>query len=217
MSEPFVFYAQEQLVVLTGRRAKNLPELLAHLQTVPEGSVFYHTHDRYRTSPFGAPKFFNEFAEWVSESLLERRLGEQIDAIDLRHVTSLRKLREAISYRIERHLKDFPGNLRECPPGEEFQFCEARSFVYPSGAVAHTVGQFFQYLPTISNASLYFHLFESRLRSHNKANNFSDWLSDMAEKRLARSIEKLNPYDRTLDELKARILRIGRRHVRIPV
>jgi len=215
MPEPFVFYTQQQLIELTGRRARNLVELLEHVRGVPGASIFYHTHYLYLTQHFVTPRFYNEFAGWVSQALLERRLAERLGAIDVLSVLSLRELRERIAGVIEKHLEETSGVSRDCPPGEEFQFCEARSFVYPSGLVANDVAEFFRSLPSISNASLHFHIFESRLRLEKPTNDFSVWLTARGEKRLAKSIERLNPYVVSLDELKSQIFRIGRRFVRI--
>src|SRR5574339_32427 len=127
MSQPFVFRTQQQLVVLTGRRARNLAELLDHVRSVPGASIFYHTHYLYLTRHFVTPRFYNEFAGWVSSALLERRLAERLGAIDVLSVVSLRELRERIAAEIERHLEETKGKLRDAPVGEEFHFCGAKS------------------------------------------------------------------------------------------
>ena len=44
-SEPFVFNTERRLVVLTGQKARNLPELLAILKRISGSSIFYHTHE----------------------------------------------------------------------------------------------------------------------------------------------------------------------------
>lgn len=214
MPQPFVFCTQQQLVLLTGRRARNLLELLEHVRSAPGASIFYHTHYLYLTQHFVTPKFYNEFAGWVSQALLERRLAERLGAIDLLSVVSLREMREQIAAEIERHLQETDGKLRDAPAGEEFHFCAAKSFVYPNGIVANSVSEFFLYLPAISNNCLHFHIFESRLRLERPTNDFSVWLNDMGEGKLARAIDDLNPYVVSLDELKTQIARIGRRYIR---
>jgi hypothetical protein len=215
MSEPFVFRTQQQLVLLTGRRARNLVELLEHVRGVPGASIFYHTHYLYLTQHFVTPKFYNEFAGWVSQALLERRLAERIGAIDLLSVVSLREVRDRIAGEIERYLEETQGRpLRDAPAGDEFHFCEAKSFVYPNGIVAHSVPEFFLYLPAISNACLHFHVFESRLRLDRPTNDFSVWLTAMGQTKLAKAIDELNPYVVSLDELKSQIAKIGRRYIR---
>jgi hypothetical protein len=214
MSGPFVFYTQQQLVSLTGRRARNLSELLGHLRDVTGSSIFYHTHYLYLTQHFVQPKFHNEFAEWISTALQERRLAERIGAIDLLSVSSLREIRERIIGEIERQFLEDPGPQRDCPPGDEFQFCEARSFIVPNGIVARSVPEFFEKLQYVSNACLHFHFFEARLRLDRPTNDFSVWLAARGENRLARAIDSLDPYVVSLDALKVQIRRIGRRQVR---
>ena len=80
----------------------------------------------------------------------------------------------------------------------------------PTGIVADDVPDFFSKLPLITNASLYFHFFEARLRLGRRTSDFSRWLQDRGRGDLATAIDTLNPYIRTLDELKQDIIQIGR-------
>ena len=122
----------------------------------------------------------------------------------------VRLLREAFISVIENELSALGGmRLRHCPPGEDFYFCRSQSFIMPSGLVAHSVEEFFDLLPSISKASLYFHLIESRLRLGLETNDFSNWLEGRGKPELARAVNALDPYVNTLDELQARILRLG--------
>jgi hypothetical protein len=210
-ADPFIFYTERRLVALTGRKARNLTELLDHLRQVPGSSVFYHTHYLYLTHHFEKPRFYNEFAEWVSEALQEKRLAEQLAAIDLLSITSIRELREALVAPIEKHIQPGARAERNCPPGDEFHFCEANSFIMPTGLVAHDVPEFFKQVACVTNACLHFHFFEARLRLGRPTNDFSQWLLAAGEPRLARAVDRLQPYSMTLDELKGRIVRIGRR------
>jgi hypothetical protein len=212
--EPFVFHTERRLVVLTGRKASNLEELLYHLRQVSGSCVFYHTHVAYLTQHFERPRFYNELANWVSHALQEERLAERVAAIDLLAITSIRELREAIAVTIEKHLEAGAGTPRQCPPGDEFHFCEAKSFIMPTGQVADDIPRFFRTIEQVSNTCLHFHFFEARLRLERPTNDFSLWLRGLGETRLARRIDRLNPYAMTLDELKHEIVKVGRRHRR---
>lgn len=212
--QPFVFYTERRLVVLTGRKATNLPELLEHLQQVSGSSIFYHTHYLHYLHNFEKPRFYNEFADWASEALQEERLAEQLAAIDLLTMTSLREVREALVSVIEKHLAaNKSRSPRECPPGDEFHFCEAKSFVMPLGLVANDVPEFFQEIAQVPTASLHYHFFEARLRLGRATNDFSQWLKDRNEAALAMAVGNLDPYAMTLDELHDEILNLGRRHL----
>lgn len=207
---PFVFYTERRLVGLTGRKARNLGELLRHLREVSGSSIFYHTHYLYLVHHFEKPRFYNEFANWASHAIQEERLAERLAAIELLTITSIRDLRTAIVTTVEEHLKS-EGTRRDCPAGDEFHFCEAKSFIMPIGVVAHDVPEFFEQLGRVTNACLHFHFFEARLRLERPTNDFSQWLRDLGENRLAKAIDRLNPYVMTLDELKEEIGKLGRR------
>ena len=207
---PFVFYTERRLVGLTGRKARNLGELLKHLKEVSGSSIFYHTHYLYLVHHFEKPRFYNEFANWASHAIQDERLAEKLAAIELLTITSIRDLRTAIVTTVEEHLKN-DGTSRDCPAGDEFHFCEAKSFIMPTGVVAKDVPEFFEQLARVTNACLHFHFFEARLRLERPTNDFSQWLKDLGERRLAKAIDRLNPYVMTLDELKQEISKLGRR------
>ncbi|HXI38537.1 MAG TPA: DUF5752 family protein [Bryobacteraceae bacterium] len=211
LNAPFVFYTERRLVVLTGRKARNLEELLSHLYQVSGSSVFYHTHYLYLIHHFEKPRFYNEFANWVSHALQEERLAERLAGIDLLAITSIRELREAIISTIQEHMGS--SGRRDCPAGDEFHFCEAKSFIMPTGMVAHSVPEFFEEISRVSNSCLHFHFFEARLRIERPTNDFSKWLSGLGEAKLADAIDKLDPYSVTLDELKEQIMQL-RKHYR---
>lgn len=209
---PFAFYTERRLVVLTGRKASNLEELLDQLTEVSGSCIFYHTHYLYLIHHFEKPRFYNEFANWTSRALQEERLAERLAAIDILAVTSIRELRETLVAAIRKHLESDKKSLRECPPGDEFHFCEAQSFIMPTGMVAHDVAEFFQAIEQVTNACLHFHFFEARLRLERPTNDFSQWLRDLGETTVARKIDSLDPYAMSLDELKHAIVRLGRKY-----
>jgi hypothetical protein len=210
--DPFRFYTELRLVQLTGRKARTLRQLVGHLHKIPGSSIFYHTHQSLLEHHFEKPVGHNDFALWVADALQEDALGEKLAFIDLRDFSTVRQLREAIIGIIENHLAR-RGKVRpqHCPAGEEFHFSRSKSFVMSSGLEAQTADEFFDLLPSISNPSLYFHFIESRLRLGLQTNDFSLWLAGRGKPELARAINALNPYVRTLDELKADIVSLGRK------
>jgi hypothetical protein len=212
--EPFVFRTERHLVVLTGCKAGNLAELLEHLRKVSGSSIFYHTHCLYLAHDFGKPRFYNEFANWVSHALQEERLAERLAAIDLLAMTSIHDVREALIAVMEKELRDDARGQRQSPPGDEFHFCEAKSFILPTGMVAHDVAEFFELVGRATDSCLHFHFFEARLRLGRPTNDFSQWLTESGEPRLARALDRLNPYVMTLEEVREQVVRLGRRRLR---
>jgi hypothetical protein len=205
----FVFNTERRLVLLTGRKARTLRELLEHLRDVSGSSVFYHTHHQFLSQHFEKPAFHNDFAKWASQALLEERLAEELTAIDLLAFTSIRQLREAIIATVEDYLSRPGSQTRESRAEDDFHFCESQSFIMPTGIVANDAREFFTKIAGISNVSLFFHFFEARLRLERTTNDFSMWLRALGEERLATELERLDQYTMTLDELRDAIVRIG--------
>jgi hypothetical protein len=207
---PFIFRTERRLVRLTGRKARGLSDFLLCLREVSGASIFYHTHHVYLSHHFERPLFYNDFATWVSQSLLEQALAEKLAVVDLLEFTTIRQLRERIIETIESHLASSDGGDRQAPRGEEFHFCESQSFRMPTGITAANPREFFENLPHVTTISLFYHFFEARLRLGRATNDFSVWFADIGEDRLARRIDALNPYRMTLEQLRTKIVRMGK-------
>jgi hypothetical protein len=207
---PFVFFTELRLAVMTGVVARDLPELRQGLAGVPGSSIFHHTHQAYLSQHFQRPVYYNDFARWLADALREYALAEQVAALDMLSFTSVRQLREAMIALVDERLAA-GGSMPAAPAGEQFYFCRSQSFILPSGLVAPTVPDLFTAIEKASHASLYYHFFEARLRLGRPSNNFSDWLIRKGRADLAAMIDAIDPYVRTLDELKADLAAVGRK------
>jgi hypothetical protein len=206
----FQFVTQTSLIELTGLRAQNLYELLEHLKVVPDSVLYYHTHHFLKQHQFLSPEPPNDFAYWVTNVVQEDRLGEQLAAIDTVRFSSLDSLRVAIVGAVDRYLAKSK-STRTSPEGEEFHFMKARSFVIQTPHRANTLEEFLEEIQKISLNSLYFHMFESRLRLQKGTNDFSLWLeTELGETALAKTIARLDPYTLPMDSLRQRIVRLIR-------
>ncbi|HUI26151.1 MAG TPA: DUF5752 family protein, partial [Candidatus Kryptonia bacterium] len=104
--------------------------------------------------------------------------------------------------------------LRTAPPGEEFHFFEAVTFIVPTGHAAHTLAEFADCLEQIGFGSWSLHFFDARLHLEKGDNDFSEWLAvALGERELARAIARLDPYTRTLDGLRKDVVRLVRRRL----
>lgn len=209
-TEPFHFVTERRLVLLTGQKAGNLPELLAMLRDISGSSIFYHTHHRFLSHHWQKPVVYNDFALWAAEALQEFALAEKLSALDLLTYTSIRQVRDAIIALTAPFVPEPSGNPRQCLPGHEFHFRRSKSFVMPTFIVAQDVEDFFAKLERVSNVSLYYHFLEARLRLGRPTNDFSQWLRWRGAPELADAVDRLDPYTRTLDELKEEIIDLGR-------
>ena len=205
----FIFDTALHLVVLTSITVRTLVGLRAELHNVPSSSIFLHTHREYLAHDFQRSNHANDFARWVSAAHHEEALAEKLAAIDLLAFTTVEDLRKALVDTVDDYLSELNRPSPECRTEEAFHFCQSRSFVLPTGLVAESVDDFFEKMGVLSNASLYFHFFEARLRLGRQTNDFSRWLTDQGRRDLADAIDRLNPYTRTLDELRQDIVQIG--------
>jgi hypothetical protein len=208
-NEPFIFYSSLQLVELTGVRAASLPELVEHIRVIGSSSIYHHTHQFVRQHLYLAPEPPNDFACWISDVLGDERLGEALSAMDIMAYPSISSIREALISTIERELERRP-RLKNiiAPEGEEFDFLKSVSFVFPTGYKAHNIEELANCLRSSSLNSIYFHMFEARLRLERPTNDFSNWLANaLGDERRAINIASIDPYTQTGEGIRASILK----------
>jgi len=69
-------------------------------------------------------------------------------------------------------------------------------------------------LKKITIDSIYFHIFEARLRLEKQTNDFSFWIeTSLGDKELAKKIAAFDPYTRTLDDLRNKLIAIIERRI----
>jgi uncharacterized protein DUF5752 len=211
--EPFEFLSRLNLTLLTGRRARDLAELVESLRSVPGSVIYHHTHHFLVQHQFLSPEPPNDFAYWVSNILLEERLGEELAAIDILRFGSIRDLRDALVSVIQGYL-DRTSEVRAAPPGMEFHFMRSVSFVLPTGMRALDLGEFRDRLQHISLSSISYHMYDARLRLELGDNDFSQWIERaLANPELAASIRSIDPYTHTEEGLRRRMLLLIDRHL----
>ncbi len=208
--QPFRFYTRLNLSELTGLRAGNLSQLLELIKVVPGSCIYHHTHRFLQQHQYLSPEPPNDFAYWVSGVLGEDELGERLASIDTIQFPTIRSLREKIIATIEEYQESYPrAKLRFAYEGEEFYFIKAVSFVLATNYIANDLKEFVQALKKITLDSIYFHIFEARLRLEKTSNDFSYWIeSSLGDKALAGQISRLDPYTQTLDALRRKLIKI---------
>ena len=206
--EPFHFSTRLNLSELTGLKASNLDELLELLKTVPDSSIYHHTHRFLQQHQYLSPEPPNDFAYWVTNSLGEKELGEDLASIDTIQFSTISDLRRAFVSLIEDHMRSYPElKVRSAHRSEAFHFIKSLSFILPTGYVANDLSEFCSILENISIDAIYFHIFEARLRIGKHTNDFSYWIeTSLGNKKLADSISRLDPYTYTLEGLRRTII-----------
>ncbi len=177
---------------------------------MPGCCIYHHTHRFVERHQYLALEPPNDFAHWVSEVLGEKMLAEKLLGIDTVQHSSIRSLREAIISTIEEYLADQPHSRRQfAGRDEEFHFVKSISIVTPTPYTAGSLKSFVRALETVSTSSIYFHMFEARLRLEQPTNDFSWWLeSSLGEKALGDRIAAFDPYSFPLERLREKLVTI---------
>jgi hypothetical protein len=213
MGKPFYFHTRLNLVELLGRQAKNIGQLTEGLRQVPGSSIYYHTHRFLQQHHYLSPEPPNDFAFWVTNSLGLDEVGEKLASVDTVRFRSIRGLREKFLEILESVLLSQNFRYAECQEGEEFHFMSCRTFIFPTPYLARDLREFRDILRKVSINSIYFHIFEGRLRLERGDNDFSNWLEEIGQKELAQEISRLDPYTITLEGLRKKIIERVSRHV----
>jgi len=202
---PFVFCSELNLLDLTGRKACNAAELREGIEGASDPVIYHHTHRHLAQHQQVSPEPPNDFAHWVTHMLGDVLLGEKLASVDTVQFCSVGDLRQTL-------VDCFSGlgkramDARRAPPGYEFQFVKACTFIIPTGDVAHNLTEFLEIMRRVSVHALYYHIFEVKLRLQRGINDFSAWLDEsLGERELAGQIARLDPYTYTMEGLRQRI------------
>ncbi|MEK6690612.1 MAG: DUF5752 family protein [Nitrospirota bacterium] len=207
-TQPFRFYTRLHMKELTGLKARNLSELAQTLKDVPDAVVYYHTHSFIEEYQYLIPQPANEFALWVSDVIGDEVLAEKLSNIDTFEFSTIGELRERVLAVINDGLST-RGEGRTAFERREFHFIKSVSVILTTSYVAHDLREFVEALRKVRINSLYFHIFESRLRLHKGTNDFSIWLQDsLNEREIADKIAVLDPYNYTLEGLRSVIIQL---------
>ncbi len=212
---PFNFYTRLSLAELTDLQASSLKELQRCIKEAPDSSIYYHTHRFLQQHQYLSPEPPNDFAYWVSNMLGEKRLGEDLSSIDTVQFGNIYELREKIIWTIENYLKNKKTDeMRVVDKDESFYFMKSISFILPTQYAAHDLAEFVEIIKKITIESIYFHIFEARLRLGKGTNDFSNWIKDcIGNEKLAKELASLDPYTYTIEELREKIIKIVKKQL----
>ncbi|MDP8298054.1 MAG: DUF5752 family protein [Candidatus Orphnella occulta] len=205
---PFYFRTHIELRESTGLKARNARELVNILKDVSGSVIYYHTHVFLQQHQFLSPEPPNAFAYWVKHFLGEDILAERLSSIDIYQFSTIRALREKLIEVIEGHLFSAK-EIRNSPPGKEFDFTKSQSFVLPTSYTAYNLVEMVEALKKVTIRSIDFHIFNVRLRLEKGINDFSNWIdTSLGYPELASKIETFDPYTYTLEGLRQNIISI---------
>jgi hypothetical protein len=207
----FRFNTKFDQTILLGKKAGNIAELYQGVCTVPDASIYFHTHKFLQQHHYLSPEPPNDFAYWTTHVLNEATLGEQLSSVDIVQFHSIAALRQRIAELIEGYLQSAYRSV-DAPEGQEFYFMSTQTFVMATRHEARDLTEFAAALRHISIQSLYFHMFDATLRLAQDGNDFSRWFRAQGKARVADELLRLDPYTYTLEGLRQTLIRIVERH-----
>ena len=207
----FRFNTKLDQTILLGKKARNIAELLAGLRTVPDASIYFHTHKFLQQHHYLSPEPPNDFGYWVTNILNEAGLGERLSSIDIIRFDKISSLRERFIEIIDVYLQSSYRSV-DAPAGQEFYFMSAQTFVFSTPYVAHDLAEFKEILSKVSIHSLYYHVFDAALRMEQGENDLSVWFRRMGELSLADEVRRLDPYTYTLEGLRQKLIQLVGRY-----
>jgi len=212
----FRFYTRLHLKALTALKASNITGLVELIRKVPGSSIYYHTHHFLQQHQYLSPEPPNDFAHWIRSALNEEALAEKLASIDTIQYPTIRSLRNEIARIISGYIRKNPSiKLRFASPDKVFHFIKSISFVLPTPYVARNLKDFVDILKKVTLDSVYFHMFEARLRLEKETNDFSFWLgTSLLEKDIAQKINSLDPYTYTMEDLRKKVIAIAKKRLK---
>jgi hypothetical protein len=128
----------------------------------------------------------------LKDTLHLERLGEAFLDVDTVSFSDLEDLRMELAKILEGYIKE-GGYMVDSPRDQEFYFMSCKIFVMPTPYVARDLKEFIEILRKISIHSLYFHMFEARMRLKVPESDLSAWFRGMGEDELAREVLQAGP------------------------
>ncbi len=209
--KPFHFYTRLHLIKLLAVEARDPAELLEGIKKVPAASIYYHTHRFLQQHHYLSPEPPNDFAYWLTNILNLRDLGEAVAGVDTVSFKNMEELRKEFIKILENYFVK-GGRVVQCAECHEFHFMSCTSFILPTQYFANNLKEFCKVLKKITINSLYYHIFEARLRLQRDENDFSFWFKSVGYDELAQKVSRLDPYTITLEGLRQKIIEMVKKH-----
>jgi len=195
---PFRFRDAVRLTSPTGASAATLREFRAIVEHVEPGVLHHHLRETALRFTFTLWDYPNDFALWAANALESRPLAERLAVLDPFHERDIEVLRERVLDAIERSLGE-ELTILPVPPGQEFHFSSSLAVEMDLGLEARTLKELTAALASVPASSLYFHLYEARLRNEDGSDDLSRWLAGIGLAPQASRLRDLDIYMLSLE------------------
>jgi len=195
---PFRFLDSVRLNCPTGISAATLREFRDAVERADAGVLHHHLRETPLRFTFTAFEYPNDFALWAGLALENRALAERLAMLDPFHARDLEALRHRMLDLVEAAFGE-DDIARPVPRGQEFHFSTSVSVEFALGVEASTIGELREGLEQVPASSIFFHLYEGRLRNPAGADDLSTWLERAGHEETAARLRDLDIYLLPLD------------------
>jgi hypothetical protein len=195
---PFRFLDAVRLNCPTGVSATTLREFREAVATLDSAVLHHHLRELPLRFTFTFWDYPNDFAVWAANALENRALAERLSVLDAFHERDLEVLREQAIEAVEMTLGG-EGSVLPVPPGQEFHFSSSVAVTLDLGVEARNVEEMVARVREVPATSLYYHLFEGRLRTPDGWDDFSSWLLAAGHRAAAERVRDLDIYMASLE------------------
>jgi hypothetical protein len=205
-NEPFAIKDCALIAIATGQRAYNLRDLRDNLLTVHPGAIYFHFWGGLLRPRFDDPEYNNDFAAWVAHGLHDKKLAERLSLIDPSETVRLEDLRQEIIQVVEERM-DESEVLTSAKREERFDFIRSQIIIFDTHRPVARPQEFKRILPGLSVGSIFYHFIDARRRTPEATSDFQYWLAGFGRtyEGLIHRISAIDPYFRTLTELRAEL------------
>jgi hypothetical protein len=213
MTDPFAIKDCALIAIATGERANDLRELRDRLETTRLGCIYYHFWGGLLRPSFDDPEYQNDFAVWSYHGLHDRFLAERLALVDPTDFDDLEDLRRELIEIIEERL-DENDLVAWTAAHQQFQFIRSQIVVFDTGIRISRPEELRELIPQLTVGSVFYHFVDARRRTPDKNDDFSEWLIGFGDDydELLERIASLDPYFRSLTELRTQLAEIFEEH-----
>ena len=215
MVDPFKLTDCALIVIATGEKAYNLRDLHDRLQRMDDqGVMFFHFWDGLLRPDFIDPEYQNDFASWAYHDLHDRRLAERLSILNPSKFDTMRKLRERVIEILEDRMDedDFdPRRDAENP----FFLMRSQIVIFDTRKQMETPEDLGRFIPQMSLGSVFYHFIDACRRTQSGNNDFTEWLwaCDEQYHQLADAIAAMDPYFKSLMEIREKLGSLFAQHL----
>jgi len=197
--KPFRFKDAVRLTCPVGETAATLREFRGAVERVAPSVLHHHLRETPLRFAFTLWDYPNDFALWAADALENRALAERFAVLDPFHESNLELLRENILDAVDDALGELHSHF-PVPPGQEFYFANSVAMKFDLDVTAADLDELVGALERVPASSIYYHLYEARLRTDAGSDDLSNWLAAAGLQDEANRLSDLDIYMLSLED-----------------